>query len=57
MNTTNQNDQTVDSFHNGKTIFACVYIEKILFSRTSRPISIKLDANHLWVKGILNYSN
>jgi hypothetical protein len=27
----------------GKTIFLCVYIEKkIFFSRTSRPISIKL---------------
>jgi hypothetical protein len=40
----------------GKTIFACVYIEKI-FSRTARPISIKLSTNHLWVKGILNCSN
>jgi hypothetical protein len=26
-------------------------------SRTSRPISIKLDTNHPWVKGILNCSN
>jgi hypothetical protein len=29
---------------------------KILFSRTSRPISIKLGINHPWVKGILNCS-
>jgi hypothetical protein len=35
----------------GKTIFLCVYIEKkIIFSRTSRPISIKLGINHPWVK-------
>jgi hypothetical protein len=26
-------------------------------SRTSRPISMKLDTNHAWVKGILNCSN
>jgi hypothetical protein len=30
---------------------------KIFLSRTSRPISIKLGTNYLWVKGILNYSN
>jgi hypothetical protein len=34
----------------GKTIFACVYIGKksfkILFFRTSRPLSIKLNTNH-----------
>jgi hypothetical protein len=29
-------------------------LKKIFFSRISRPISIKLDANHPWVKGILN---
>jgi tRNA splicing ligase len=35
-----------------------VFILKIkIFSRTSRPISIKLDTNHAWVKGILNCSN
>jgi hypothetical protein len=27
------------------------------FSRTSRPISIKLGTNHPWVKGILNCTN
>jgi hypothetical protein len=32
----------------GKTIFTCVYVEKIFFSSTSRPISIKLDRNHPW---------
>jgi hypothetical protein len=31
--------------------------KKIFFSRTSRPISIKLGKNHSWVKGILNCSN
>jgi hypothetical protein len=31
-------------------------IEKNFFSRTRWPISIKLDAYHPWVKGILNYS-
>jgi hypothetical protein len=41
----------------GKTIFTYVYIEKIFFSRTSRPISIKLGRNHPWVKGILNCAN
>jgi hypothetical protein len=30
---------------------------KIFFSRTSRPISIKLGINHPWVKEILNCSN
>jgi hypothetical protein len=34
-----------------------VLILKKIFSRTSRPISIKLGANHPWVKGILNCSN
>jgi hypothetical protein len=32
-------------------------LKKIFFSRTSRPISIKLGTNHPWVKEILNYSN
>jgi hypothetical protein len=32
-------------------------LKEIFFSRTSRPISIKLDTNHPWVKGILNCSN
>jgi hypothetical protein len=30
---------------------------KIFFSRTSGPISIKLDINHPWGEGILNCSN
>jgi hypothetical protein len=30
---------------------------KIFFSRTRRPISIKLGTNHPWVKGILNCTN
>jgi hypothetical protein len=34
-----------------------VYNKKIFFSRTSRPISMKLGINHSWVKGILNCSN
>jgi hypothetical protein len=29
----------------------------IFFSRTNRPISIKLGTNHAWVKGILYCSN
>jgi hypothetical protein len=29
-------------------------IFKEIFSRTSRPISIKLGINHTWVKGIPN---
>jgi hypothetical protein len=36
-------------------IYMCLYWKKI-FSRTSRPISIKLDTNHPWIKGILNCS-
>jgi hypothetical protein len=32
-------------------------LKEIFFSRTSRPISIKLDTNHPWIKGILNCSN
>jgi hypothetical protein len=40
-----------------KTVFTYVYIEKIFFSRISRPISIKLGINHPWVKGILNCLN
>jgi hypothetical protein len=34
-----------------------MFILKKIFSRTSRTISIKLDINHHWVKGILNCSN
>jgi hypothetical protein len=34
-----------------------MFILKKIFSRTSRPISIKLGINHPWVKGILNCSN
>jgi hypothetical protein len=41
-----------------KTIFTRIYIEKkILFSRTSWSISIKLGTNHPWVKAILNCTN
>jgi hypothetical protein len=32
-------------------------LKKKIFSRTSRPISIKLGINHPWVMGILNSSN
>jgi hypothetical protein len=32
-------------------------LKKIFFSRTSRSISMILDTNHAWVKGILNCSN
>jgi hypothetical protein len=32
-------------------------ILKKMFSRTSRPISIKLGTNHPWVKEILDYTN
>jgi hypothetical protein len=38
-------------------MFICVCIEKKIFSRTSRPVSIKLGTNHSWIKGILNCSN
>jgi hypothetical protein len=31
-------------------------LKKIVFSRTSKPISIKLGTNYPWVKGILNCS-
>jgi hypothetical protein len=41
----------------GKTILTCVYIEKEMFFRTSRPISIKLGTNHSCMKGIPAYSN
>jgi hypothetical protein len=42
----------------GKTIFTYVYIEKkILSSRTSRPISIKLGTNISCMMGIQVYSN
>jgi hypothetical protein len=32
-------------------------LKKIFSSRISTPISIKLGANHHWVKGILNCTN
>jgi hypothetical protein len=32
-------------------------LKKIFFSRTSRPISIKLGTNHPYVKGIQNCPN
>jgi hypothetical protein len=32
-------------------------LKKIFFSRTSKPISIKLSINHPCIKGILNCSN
>jgi hypothetical protein len=34
-----------------------MFILKNISSRTSTPISIKLGANHPWVKGILNCTN
>jgi hypothetical protein len=34
-----------------------MFILKKIFSRTSRPISIKLGINYPWVKGVLNCSN
>jgi hypothetical protein len=34
-----------------------MFILKKIFSRTSRPISIKLGINHPWVQGILNCPN
>jgi hypothetical protein len=34
-----------------------MFILKKIFSRTSRPISMKLDTNHAWVKVTLNCSN
>jgi hypothetical protein len=34
-----------------------VYIKKKFFSRTSRPITIKLGIINPWVQGILNCSN
>jgi hypothetical protein len=34
-----------------------MFILKKIFSRTSRPISIKLGINHPWEKGILNCIN
>jgi hypothetical protein len=41
----------------GKTIFTYVYIEKKIFSRTSRPIAIKLITNISCMMGIQIYSN
>jgi hypothetical protein len=40
--------------HDRKTIITCVYVEKQIFSRTSRSISIKHGTNHLSVKGFQN---
>jgi hypothetical protein len=41
--------------HNAENhIHFCLYRKKTIFSRTSRPISIKLGTNHPLVKGILN---
>jgi hypothetical protein len=37
----------------GRIIFTYVYMKKKIFSRTRRPISIKLSTNDPWVKGIL----
>jgi hypothetical protein len=34
-------------------IYMIVFILKKIFSRTSKPISIKLGTYHPWVKGIL----
>jgi hypothetical protein len=34
-----------------------VFTLKKIFSRTSRPISLKLFTNHPWVKKIVNCSN
>jgi hypothetical protein len=32
-------------------------LTEFFFSRTRRPISIKLGINHFWVKGLQNCSN
>jgi hypothetical protein len=34
-----------------------MFILEKFFSRTSRPISMKLGTNHPWVKGIPNCTN
>jgi hypothetical protein len=41
----------------GKPYSFVFVFKKKIFSRTSRPISIKLGTNHSWVKGILYCSN
>jgi hypothetical protein len=41
----------------GKPYLHVFILKKISSSRTSSPISIKVDTNHPWVKGILNFSN
>jgi hypothetical protein len=41
----------------GTNIFAYVYIESKIFSRTSRPILIKPSTKHSKVKKILNHRN
>jgi hypothetical protein len=57
QNCTHHGPQGSGGATRGKTIFSYVYIEKIFFSRTSMPISMKLGINYPWVKRILNDKN
>jgi hypothetical protein len=38
---------------NGKLYSLVFIMQQKIFSRNSRPISIKLGANQFWIKGIL----
>jgi hypothetical protein len=43
--------------HNTENHIHFYSYKRKIFSSTSRQISIKLDRNHPWVKGILNLTN
>jgi hypothetical protein len=57
LNCTNEEDCPSPRGDNHKRVKIHRKFLKIFFSRTSRPISIKLGINHPWVKGIVNCLN
>jgi hypothetical protein len=57
LNCSNKGDCPFPRGDNHKRVKIHGKVLKIFLSRTSRPISIKLNINHSWVKGILNCSN
>jgi hypothetical protein len=54
LNCSNEGDCPSSRGDNSKRVKIFWNIQKIFFSRTSCPISMKLDINHPWVKGIIS---
>jgi hypothetical protein len=54
LNYSNEGDCSSPRGDNSKRVKIFWNFKNIFFSRTSRPISMKLGINHPWIKGIIN---